>query len=72
MYSDLLGVDPNLIMSDDNVAKMKQERAQAQQQQAQAEQLNQGADTAQKLGQVKTQNGRSNAANDVLGVLGNR
>ena len=71
MYSDLLGVDPNLIMSDDNVAKMRQERAQAQQQQAQAEQLNQGADTAQKLGQVKTQNGRSNAANDVLGVLGN-
>ena len=27
---------------------------------AQAEALNQGADTAQKLGQVKTQNGRSN------------
>jgi len=38
---------------------------------AQAEQLNQGADTAQKLGQVQTQNGRSNAANDVLGVIGN-
>ena len=38
---------------------------------AQAEALNQGADTAQKLGQVKTQNGRSNAANDVLGVIGN-
>jgi len=71
MYSDLLGVDPNLIMSDDNVAKMRQERAQAQQQQAQAEQLNQGADTVQKLGHVKTQNGRSNAANDVLGVIGN-
>jgi len=71
MYSDLLGVDPNLIMSDDNVAKMRQERAQAQQQQAQAEALNQGADTAQKLGQVQTQNGRSNAANDVLGVIGN-
>ena len=71
MYSDLLGVDPNLIMSDDNVAKMREERAQAQQQQAQAEALNQGADTAQKLGRVQTQNGRSNAANDVLGALGN-
>ena len=69
MYSDLLGVDPNLIMSDDNVAKMRQERAQAQQQQAQAEALNQGADTAQKLGQVQTQNGRSNAANDVISMF---
>ena len=69
MYSDMLGVDPNLLVGDTDVAKLREQRAQAAQQQAQAEQLNQGADTAQKLGQVQTQNGQSNAANDVIGMF---
>ena len=66
MYSDMLGVDPNLLVGDTDVAKMC---AQAAQQQAQANQPNQGADTAQKLGKVETQNGQSNAATDVIGMF---
>ena len=57
------------LVGDTDVAKLREQRAQAAQQQAQAEQLNQGADTAQKLGQVQTQNGQSNAANDVIGMF---
>jgi hypothetical protein len=49
-YSDMLGVDPALIVSDDKVALIRKARAQAQQQQEQAAAANQAADTAQKLG----------------------
>jgi hypothetical protein len=50
MYSDMLGVDPALIVSDDKVALIRKARAQAQQQAEQAAAANQAADTAQKLG----------------------
>jgi len=49
-YSDMLGVDPELVVGSDKVALIRQQR-QKQQQAAMANQmLNQAADTAQKLG----------------------
>jgi hypothetical protein len=62
-YSDMLGVDPKLIVPSDKVALVRQQRAQAQAQAAQAEQMNLGADTAQKLSQAKTN--EPNALTDV-------
>lgn len=53
-YADMLGIDPELIVPGDKVALIRQQRAQAQQAQQQAAMLNQGADTAQKLGSVDT------------------
>ncbi|BCB27049.1 phage head-tail connector protein [Sulfurimicrobium lacus] len=53
-YADMLGIDPELIVPGDKVALIRQQRAQAAQAQQQAAMLNQGADTAQKLGGVDT------------------
>lgn len=53
-YADMLGIDPELIVPGDKVALVRQQRAQAQQQQAQASMMQQGADTAAKLGSVDT------------------
>lgn len=53
-YADMLGIDPELIVPGDKVALIRQQRAQAQQAAQQAAMLNQGADTAQKLGNVDT------------------
>jgi len=47
-YSDMLGVDPDLIVAGDQVAQVRQARAQAQAQAAHNAQANQVADTAQK------------------------
>lgn len=69
LYSDMLGVDPELITADDQVALIRQQRAQAAQAQAQAAAMQQGADTASKLGQVSTQGGDSNAANDIMSMF---
>lgn len=63
-YSDMLGVDPKLIVPDDKVAVVRQQRAQQQQQAQQAEMANQAADTAQKLGKTPTTGG--NAASDII------
>ena len=63
-YSDMLGVDPSLIVADDKVAIIRQQRAQAQAQAAQAQQNNLAADTAQRLGNVDT--GGKNAATDIM------
>jgi hypothetical protein len=63
-YSDMLGVDPELIVADDKVALIRKSRAQAQQAAQQAAQSNQAADTAQKLGSVDT--GGKNAATDIM------
>jgi hypothetical protein len=54
IYSDSLGVDPRILLGDDKVAALRQQRAQAQQQATQAAMMNQGADTAQKLASAKT------------------
>lgn len=68
IYSDVLGVDPELIVPDDKVALIRQQRAQAQAAAAKAQMMNQQADTAQKLASAPTQNGNSNALNDVIGM----
>ncbi|MDR0439474.1 MAG: phage head-tail adapter protein, partial [Candidatus Accumulibacter sp.] len=62
-YADMLGVDPELIISGEKVALIRQQRAQAQQAMQQAEMLQQGADAAQKLGSVDTS--KPNALTDV-------
>lgn len=67
MYSDMLGVDPTLIVPDEQVAIVRQQRAQMQQQAAQAEMANSAADTAAKLGGVQTPGG--NLAQDVIGLF---
>lgn len=53
-YADMLGIDPELIVPGEQVAVIRQQRAQAQQAAQQAEMLQQGADTASKLGGIKT------------------
>jgi hypothetical protein len=62
MYSDMLGVDPELIVPDDKVALVRQQRAQQQQQAQQMAAAQQAADAAQKLGSVDTS--KSNALTD--------
>ena len=63
-YADMLGVDPRLIVADDKVAFIRQERAKAQAQQAQAEQMAQGAQTARNLAAADT--GGENALTNVM------
>ena len=63
-YSDMLGVDPELIVAGDKVALIRQQRAEAQQQAQQAAQMEQVASAAGKLGGVQTPTG--NAGNDVM------
>ncbi len=64
-YSDMLGVDPTLVVADERVAIVRQQRAQqaaaAQQQQQAAE----AAKTAQTLGNTPTGEG-SNALQDII------
>jgi hypothetical protein len=67
-YSDLLGIDPELIVPDDKVAMIRQQRAQAQAAAAQAEQMAASAETAAKLGTVQTPDG-SNLAQDVISMF---
>ncbi len=66
-YSDMLGIDPNLIVADENVAMIRQSRQQQQQamQAAQAAQV--AADSAAKLGTVNT--GERNMATDLMSAL---
>lgn len=49
-YSDMLGVDPSIIIADDQVAIVREQRAQAQQAQMAAQATQVAADTANKLG----------------------
>jgi hypothetical protein len=65
-YSDMLGVDPELVVASDKVALVRQQRAQAQAQQQEAAMAEQKASTAQKLGNTPTQGGGSTALDDVI------
>ena len=49
-YADMLGVDPNLIVAGQQVAKIREERAMAQQQMAQQQAQQQAAENMAKLG----------------------
>ncbi len=55
IYSDMLGVDPSLVVPSDKVALIRQARAQAQQQQQQAAALPAVAQTAKNASQVDPQ-----------------
>lgn len=68
-YADALGLDPELIVPTQNAVLIRQQRAEAQRQAEQAAMINQTADTAQKLGNVSTQGGASNAANDIMSLF---
>lgn len=67
IYSDALGIDPQIIVPAEKVQELREQRAQAQQQAQQAAMLNQGADTAQKLANAKT--GESNALTDAISAF---
>ena len=66
-YADLLGVDPEILVKEDQVAAIRQQRAQAQQQAAQMEQINQASTAAKNLGQTPT--GSQNALTDVMNMF---
>ena len=53
-YSDMLGVDPKMIVANDKVAIVRAQRAQAQQQAATMEQMSQSAITQKNLAAAKT------------------
>lgn len=66
VYSDMLGVDPSLILASDKVVLIRQQRAQSQAQAQQSALANQQADTAQKLAAAPTQGGNSTALDDLM------
>ena len=68
-YADSLGVDPSLIVADDKIAIIRQQRAAAEQQAAQQQQGEAIAKGAKDLGGVSTQGGGSNAGADALAAL---
>ena len=63
-YSDMLGVDPELIYGDNKVALMRKTRAQAQQRAEQAAQMEQASKAAKNLAQSPTNGG--NALSDAI------
>lgn len=65
IYSDKMGVPPQLIVSDDAVQQLRQSRAQAQAAQQQAAVQEQQSKTAANLGKVQT-GGAPNAAMDMM------
>ncbi len=67
IYSDKLGIDPELIIPGDKVALVRQARAQAQQQAQQQEAMQQGSQVMKNIGQTSTQPGT--AAGDMLNKL---
>ncbi len=63
-YSDMLGVDPTLIVADEKVAIVRQARAQQQRAAMQQQQIAEAAKTAQTLGNTPTAPG--NALSDII------
>jgi hypothetical protein len=66
-YSDMLGVDPKLIIANDQVALIRQARAQAEAAQAQAEMLKQQSETTRNLAAAQTGND-TNALMDIMNL----
>jgi len=64
LYADALGVDPRLIVSDDNVAAIRKQRAEQQAQQEQMAQAQAAVQGAQALGNTPT--GEPNALTDMM------
>lgn len=65
-YSDMMGIDPKLIVPADQVQAMRQAKAKAQAQQAQAAAMQQQSQTAKNLAQSPTGPGNQNALNDLM------
>jgi hypothetical protein len=63
-YSNMLGVDPKLIVPTDKVALIRKARAQAQQQQQQQEAMPQAAAAAKNASQINPQ-----GLNDVISMF---
>ena len=66
-YADMLGVDPELVVSNEKVAIVRQARAEAQAQAQKLANAQAEADAAAKLGTVKTD--EKNAASDILNMF---
>lgn len=66
-YADMLGVDPSLIVADDKVAMIRQQRAQQQQQQQMAEAMPAMAQTAKIASGINLT--EDNALSSVLGMF---
>ena len=64
-YSDMLGVDPNIIIANDQVALIRQTRAEAEAAQAQIEAQKVQSETAKNLSESNT-GGDSNALTDIM------
>ena len=67
IYADMLGVDPELITADDQVALVRQQRAQQEQQAQQMAMMQGGADTMAKLGSINKD--ENTVANDALAAF---
>lgn len=67
IYSDKLGIDPQLIVSGQKVALIRQQHAQAQQQAQKQESLLQASQAVRNLGQTSTQSGT--ASGDVMAAI---
>jgi hypothetical protein len=68
IYSDMLGVDPSLIIADKNVAMVRDARARAQAAQAQAQAMQQNSQTVKNMAQAPT-GGQQNALTDVMNMF---
>jgi hypothetical protein len=64
IYSEMLGVDPNIIVANDQVAIVRQQRAQAMAQQQQAAEIEQASKAAKNLSQARTD--QPNALTNVI------
>lgn len=67
LYSDMLGVDPSLIVPDEEVARIRQQRAQMAAQQQQLAAAQQTADTAKSLSAANM--GGDNALTNVIDMF---
>lgn len=68
-YSDMLGVDPKLIISNEQVAVIRKQRADAQAAQAQMAAMQQAAATTKDLAQAPTGGGGENALTDITNMF---
>lgn len=64
IYSEMLGVDPNIIVANDKVAIVREQRAQAMAQQQQAMEIEQASKAAKNLSQARTD--QPNALTNVI------
>ena len=68
-YSDMLGVDPNMIVADRQVAMIRDARNKAQAAQAQAAAMQQNSQTVKNMAQAPTGAGNQNALTDVMNMF---